>query len=136
MKGAERLLGDGDMLFLLPGTSQLVRGQGAFVSNREIDSVIEAISVDKPHYEIVIADRSSDGENMDDATDIEYDEFFVPAVDTVIEAGRASTSMLQRKFSIGYTRAARIIDTMTRDGLVSEYNPSKPSRPRDVLITM
>ncbi len=136
VKGAEQLLGNGDMLFLLPGTSQLVRGQGAFVSDREIDSVIEAISVDKPDYEIEIPDHSDDGKESDDVMDIGYDEFYIPAVDTVIEAGRASTSMLQRKFSIGYTRAARIIDMMTQEGIVSDFNPAKPSRPRDVLITM
>ncbi len=136
VKGAEQLLGNGDMLFLLPGTSQLVRGQGAFVSNREIDSVIDVISVDRPNFEIEIADRQDDEEESDSSLDVEYDEFYIPSVDLVIEAGRASTSMLQRKFSIGYTRAARIIDTMTKEGLISDFNPAKPSRPRDVLVTM
>lgn len=135
VKGAEQLLGNGDMLFLLPGTSQLVRGQGAFVSDREIDSVIEAISVDKPNYEIEIPDLPRD-EEEEDSSDVAYDEYYIPAVDSVIEEGRASASGLQRKFSIGYTRAARIIDTMTKEGIISPFNPAKPSRARDVLITM
>ena len=136
VKGAEQLLGNGDMLFLLPGTSQLVRGQGAFVSDREIDDVIDAISVDRPNYVIELADRDGDGEDGDKISELEYDEFYIPAVDFVIGEGRASTSVLQRKFSIGYTRAARIVDVMTQEGIVSPFNPAKPSRPRDVLITM
>lgn len=136
VKGAEQLLGNGDMLFLLPGTSQLVRGQGAFVSDHEIDAVIDAISVDHPDYVVELTDPKDNNEEDGDAADLEYDEFYIPAVDMVIEAGRASTSMLQRKFSIGYTRAARIIDVMTQEGIVSDFNPAKPSRPRDVLITL
>ncbi|MDO5308664.1 MAG: DNA translocase FtsK [Planctomycetia bacterium] len=138
VKGAEQLLGHGDMLFLLPGTSQLIRGQGAFVSDREIDAVIEAISIDEPNYEVVIDEPSFDPDDADAGDDAssDYDEYFAPAVEFVIGEGRASTSKLQRRFSIGYTRAARIIDMMTEAGLVSAFNPQKPSRPRDVLVTM
>ncbi len=135
--GAEQLLGNGDMLFLLPGTSQLVRGQGTYVSNQEIDRVIDAISVETPRYEIEIAEKEDEGgAGEGDARETEFDEYYVPAVDLVISEGRASTSMLQRKFSIGYSRAARIIDTMASEGLISPFNPAKPSRPRDVLISM
>ncbi len=133
-KGAEQLLGNGDMLFLLPGTSQLVRGQGAFVSDKEIDAVIESISVDEPEYEFVVPDQNAPED--EERGEIEYDSYYVAAVDAVIAEGSASTSFLQRKFSIGYGRAARLIDTMTAEGLISPKNPAKPSRPRDVLITM
>ncbi len=136
VKGAEQLLGNGDMLFLLPGTSQLVRGQGAFVSDREIDAVIDAVSVEKQDFVIELRDTNDDGDNGGKDSEIEYDEFYIPAVDFVIGEGRASTSVLQRKFSIGYTRAARIVDVMTQEGIVSPFNPAKPSKPRDVLITM
>lgn len=133
-KGAEQLLGNGDMLFLLPGTSQLVRGQGTFVSDKEIDSVIEAISVDEPEFEVVIEDEEAVAD--DETGDVEYDEYYVAAVDSCIAEGRASTSLLQRKFSIGYNRAARIIDVMTAEGIVTPRNPAKPSQPRNILITM
>jgi len=133
-KGAEQLLGNGDMLFLLPGTSQLVRGQGAFVSDKEIDAVIESISVDEPEYEFVVPDQNAPEEEERD--EIEYDPLYVKAVDWVLSEGSASTSFLQRKLGIGYGRAARLIDTMTAEGIISPKNPAKPSRPRDVLITM
>ncbi|MBR4833035.1 MAG: DNA translocase FtsK, partial [Thermoguttaceae bacterium] len=134
-KGAEQLLGNGDMLFLLPGTSQLVRGQGAFVSDKEIDAVIDTISVDEPEYEFVVPDPSAP-EDDGERDEVEYDPLYVKAVDWVLSEGSASTSFLQRKLGVGYGRAARLIDTMTDEGIVSPKNPAKPSRPRDVLITM
>ena len=133
-KGAEQLLGNGDMLFLSPGTSQLVRGQGAFVSDKEIDAVIDSISVDEPEYEFVVPDQNAPED--EEREEIEYDPLYVKAVDWVISEGSASTSFLQRKLGIGYGRAARLIDTMTAEGLISPKNPAKPSRPRDVLVTM
>lgn len=133
-KGAEQLLGNGDMLFLLPGTSQLVRGQGAFVSDKEIDAVIESISVDEPEYEFVVPDQNAPED--EEREEVEYDPLYVKAVDWVISEGSASTSFLQRKLGIGYGRAARLIDTMTAEGLISPKNPAKPSRPRDVLVTL
>ncbi|MGN0930943.1 MAG: DNA translocase FtsK [Thermoguttaceae bacterium] len=135
--GAEQLLGDGDMLFLLPGTSQLLRGQGAFVSGQEINDVVNSISVDTPTFEIEIpdvVDEEGDGANKKD--DFEYDPLYVQAVDIVIEAGRASTSMLQRRMKIGFGRAGRIIDVMASEGIISSFNPAKPSSAREVLITM
>ncbi len=134
--GAESLLGNGDMLFLLPGTSQTIRGQGAFVSNYEIDSVINEISVEEPHYDVVIETPSKTGSQSDDDQEDDFDEYYFEAVEFVIGEGRASTSLLQRKFSIGYGRASRIIDMMAEHGVVSPFNPAKPSRPRDILITL
>ena len=135
-KGAEQLLGNGDMLFLQPGTSQTIRGQGAYVSDHEIDAVIEAIQVDEPQYEIEI--KGSDETQTPNASENEpeIDPVYAQAVDVVIGEGRASTSLLQRKLGIGYSRASRIIDMMANDGLISPFNPAKPSRARDILITM
>ncbi|MBQ9812895.1 MAG: hypothetical protein IJM54_06235, partial [Thermoguttaceae bacterium] len=123
-------------LFLLPGTSQTIRGQGAFVSNYEIDSVINEISVEEPHYDVVIETPSKTGSQSDDDQEDDFDEYYFEAVEFVIGEGRASTSLLQRKFSIGYGRASRIIDMMAEHGIVSPFNPAKPSRPRDILITL
>lgn len=135
--GAEQLLGDGDMLFLLPGTSQLLRGQGAFVSGQEINDVVNSISVDMPAYEIEIPDViDEEGDDSTKEDDFEYDPLYVQAVDVVIEAGRASTSMLQRRMKIGFGRAGRIIDVMASEGIISQFNPAKPSSAREVLITM
>ncbi|MBP5621629.1 MAG: hypothetical protein J6X44_06405, partial [Thermoguttaceae bacterium] len=134
--GAESLLGNGDMLFLLPGTSQTIRGQGAFVSNYEIDSVIKEISVEEPNYKVVIETPSKTGSQSDDGQEDDFDEYYFEAVEFVIGEGRASTSLLQRKFSIGYGRASRIVDMMAEQGIVSPFNPAKPSRPRDILITL
>ncbi|MBQ9874808.1 MAG: DNA translocase FtsK [Thermoguttaceae bacterium] len=132
--GAEQLLGKGDMLFLLPGTSQTIRGQCAYVSDREIDSVIEYVGVEEPTYEIVIDPDPTPEEASFDKP--EFDEYYVDAVEFVIGEGRASTSLLQRKFSIGYGRASRIIDTMAADGIITPFNPAKPSLARQILITM
>lgn len=134
--GAEQLLGDGDMLFLLPGTSQLLRGQGTFVSGQEINDVVNMISVDAPTFEIEIPDVVDDeGADSSKEDDFEYDPLYVQAVDIVLEAGRASTSMLQRRMKIGFGRAGRIIDVMASEGIISPFNPAKPSSAREVLIT-
>ena len=135
--GAEQLLGDGDMLFLLPGTSQLLRGQGTFVSGQEINDVVNSISVDTPAFEIEIPDVvDEEGDNPNKEDDFEYDPLYVQAVDIAIEAGRASTSMLQRRMKIGFGRAGRIIDVMASEGIISPFNPAKPSSAREVLMTM
>jgi S-DNA-T family DNA segregation ATPase FtsK/SpoIIIE len=135
-KGAESLLGNGDMLFLQPGTSQTIRGQGAFVSDYEIDAVIDFIAVAEPKYDVVIETKTKGESKDDEFGETDMDEYYIPAVDFVIGEGRASTSLLQRKFSIGYGRASRIVDMMAENGIVSPFNPAKPSRPRDILITM
>lgn len=135
-KGAEQLLGNGDMLFLLPGTSTTLRGQGAFVSTQEIDSVVNVISVEEPSYDVVIENPKEQPQDSSGSSDDDLDEFYVPAVEFVIGEGRASTSLLQRKFRIGYGRAARIMDMMTEAGIISPPNPNKPSQPRSILMTM
>ncbi|MEH7513848.1 DNA translocase FtsK [Gottfriedia acidiceleris] len=126
--GAEKLLGRGDMLFLDNGKSQAIRLQGVYVSDDEIEHVVEIVKdQQKPNYlfnqEELVA--KADAQDVDD-------ELFEEAVEFVIDQKGASVSMLQRRFRIGYNRAARLIDLMFDHGIVSSQNGSKP---RDVLIT-
>jgi DNA segregation ATPase FtsK/SpoIIIE, S-DNA-T family len=128
ISGAEKLLGRGDMLFLENGSSKPVRLQGTFVSDMEIDAVVAHVrEQQKPQY------LFEQGELLKKAqVDEEEDELFYEACEFVIEQGTASTSSLQRRFKIGYNRAARLIDMMEQQGFISEARGSKP---RDVLIT-
>lgn len=125
--GAERLLGRGDMLFLENGSSKPVRLQGTFVSDEEIDAVVaHARKEQSPHY------LFEQEELLKKATAVEEDELYYEACEFIVEQGGASTSSLQRRFKIGYNRAARLIDLMEEQGFISEARGSKP---RDVLIT-
>lgn len=128
MGGAEKLLGRGDMLFLPMGASKPVRVQGAFVSDEEVEEVVDfVISQQKAQYyeEMMVNEENNDGEEFEDEL---YDE----AVRLVVEMQSASVSMLQRRFRIGYNRAARLIDAMEARGVVGPYEGSKP---RAVLIS-
>lgn len=129
--GAEALLGQGDMLFLPPGTSRLVRVHGAFVDEKEVKRIAEhAKSQGKPDYDekVQMSEKEAEGE---DFGDMKKDEKYEEALRIVIEMGRASTSVLQRRLRIGYGRAASIIDMMYRDGIVG---PEDGSKPRAVLV--
>ncbi|MFF5993375.1 DNA translocase FtsK [Lysinibacillus sp. KU-BSD001] len=129
MGGAERLLGRGDMLFLPAGASKPVRVQGAFLSDGEVRAVVDyVISQQKAQYEEAMIPTDEPVQEMADEKDALYDE----AVQLVIDMQSASVSMLQRKFRIGYARAARIMDQMEMRGVVS---PPDGSRPRQVLVT-
>lgn len=132
--GAEKLLGNGDMLFLRPGTSQVIRGQGTYVSDGEIESIVEAIATDEPEYaeELVALKTDEEDEEIEDASKGK-DDLYEEAVEFVIREGRGSLSLLQRRFSIGYSRAARMIDQMAEDGVVGPYNGSKS---RAVITTL
>ncbi len=141
-KGAEKLLGNGDMLFLPPTASTLVRGQCAYVSDDEIRAVLEKINVEAPEYDASLqsrtlrgADKNAEGDG-EPQEEVVYDPLYAQCVETFIELGKASASLLQRKYKIGYNRAARIVDVMTQEGLISPPNPSKPSAPREVYTTM
>lgn len=128
MSGAEKLLGKGDMLFLENGTSKPVRLQGTFVSDREIDDVVSSVrETAEPEYLFQPEELLRQTE-----TGEEEDELFPDACEFVIHQGGASTSLLQRNFRIGYNRAARLIDMMEQQGIISG---AKGSKPRDVLIT-
>ncbi|UGB29836.1 DNA translocase FtsK [Metabacillus sp. B2-18] len=128
VSGAEKLLGKGDMLFLENGSSKAVRLQGTFVSDEEIERVVKHVKLQsKPEY------LFHQEELVKKATiQSEEDELFVEACEFVVNQGGASTSSLQRRFRIGYNRAARLIDMMEDQGIISENRGSKP---RDVLIS-
>jgi len=132
--GAEHLLGKGDMLFLPPGSSRLVRVHGAFVSEAEINRVVECWKAQaEPDYDstFLLTPPSPDGQD-EDGEDLSgpEDPMYQDAVRVVVEMGKASTSILQRRLRLGYGRAARILDVMQRDGIIG---PPDGSRPREVL---
>ncbi|WP_242161522.1 DNA translocase FtsK [Bacillus cereus group sp. BfR-BA-01522] len=126
--GAEKLLGRGDMLFLGNGTSKPVRVQGVYVSDDEIEKTVEHVKKQmKPNYLFKQEDLLAKTEQHE----VE-DELFFDACQFVVEQGGASTSSVQRKFRIGYNRAARLIEEMEAQGIISE---AKGTKPRDVLIS-
>ncbi len=128
--GAETLLGMGDMLYLPAGVSALQRVHGAFVSDDEVRRISDHLRCQGvPRYDakIRVEDEDQDGFIGED----EYDEYYDIALKIVTEAGKASTSMIQRHLKIGYNRAARIIEIMEREGVVG---PADGARPRDVLV--
>ncbi len=131
--GADKLLGDGDMLFLWPGTSTLIRGQGTYVCDDEISKVIDSVATSEPQFvkelvQLKAAEPGKDGPQLSNR-----DDLYEGAVDVVVREGRGSVSLLQRTLGIGYGRAARLIDYMAEDGIVGPYNGSQA---RDVLITV
>jgi S-DNA-T family DNA segregation ATPase FtsK/SpoIIIE len=126
--GAETLLGRGDQLYLPPGVSTLLRLHGPFVSDAEVHRVTDFLRAQgEPVYEAEIPIDPS-GVSIDPA---EYDPFYDEAVAYVIEQGKASTSMVQRQFKIGYNRAARIVEIMEQEGVVG---PADGAKPREVLV--
>lgn len=126
--GAEKLLGRGDMLFLPSGASKPTRVQGAFVSDQEVERIVDhCIEQQKAQYEESMIPTEVDEIDYDAEVDEKFDE----AVDIVLEQGQASISMLQRRLRIGYSRAARIVDQMEERGIVG---PSEGSKPRKLLI--
>jgi DNA segregation ATPase FtsK/SpoIIIE, S-DNA-T family len=132
--GSEHLLGKGDMLFLPPGTSRLVRVHGAFVTETEINRVVEFWKEQaRPDYDqsfLTAPPIDQDEEQPDEEFNGSEDPMYQEAVRIVVEMGKASTSTLQRRLRLGYGRAARILDVMQRDGIIG---PPDGSRPREVL---
>ena len=137
-QGAEKLLGMGDMLFLWPGTSTLLRGQGTYLSDPEIHSITDVCSTGEQNFvnELVnIKVKESEEEDGDDATPKKLenrDPLYKQAISIVVQEQRGSCSLLQRAMGIGYGRAARLIDFMAEDGYVGDYNGSKA---REVMLT-
>ena len=128
--GAENLLGDGDMLFLPPGTAKLQRIHGAFISEEELIRIIGFLKNQKtPEYDQTILKAPPKEEEESDTT--EYDERYDDAVALITKTGQASISMIQRHLRIGYNRAARIIEVMEKEGIVG---PSDGAKPREVLV--
>lgn len=126
--GGDKLLGKGDLLFLQPGSEKPMRGQAPFVTDEEINAVVEFVSKQgKPEYHPEIQ-AAQEGKKTDGGTE-ERDELFEEAVQIIIQTGQASTSNLQRRLKLGYTRAARIIDQMEAAGIVG---PAQGAKPREI----
>ena len=128
--GAEQLLGRGDMLFLPPGTSRLIRVHGAYIDEAEIGRIVSHINAQgAPAYDETITQSEEEALGLEN-TDGDHDELFEEALRICVEMKRASTSVLQRRLRIGYGRAAAILDIMEREGLIGQADGS---RPRPVL---
>ncbi|MCA9208296.1 MAG: DNA translocase FtsK 4TM domain-containing protein [Pirellulaceae bacterium] len=134
--GADKLLGNGDMLFLWPGTSTLLRGQGTYLSDDEINSIVGSVSQHGQNFvnELVnMKVEDANGEKAGPADFKKRDELYESAIDIVVREGRGSVSLLQRSLGIGYGRAARLIDFMAEDGIVGPYAGSQA---REILISV
>ncbi|MDL2248677.1 DNA translocase FtsK [Tyzzerella sp. OttesenSCG-928-J15] len=132
MVGAEKLLGRGDMLFSPIGTSKPIRIQGAFISDKEVEAIVDFLKVDneQEYSQEMIDSITSTGKEIE--VDEDTDEYFEQAVEFVIAKEKASASMLQRQFRIGYNRAARLVEDLEAKGIIG---PEDGSKPRKVLIT-
>jgi len=140
-QNADKLVGNGDMLYAPTGTAKPMRLQGTWVSDKEREKVIEYIekSGEVQYSEEVMGEiekaaveKSSGAQSSGDPDSSDYDELLPQAVDVILETGQASVSMLQRRLKLGYSRAARIVDQMEEMGVVGPFEGSKP---RNLLIT-
>jgi len=137
--GAEKLLGKGDMLFFPAGAPKPVRVQGAFVSDEEVEKIVDFVKQNgTANYSEDILETIENGNKTEKEIaqtdeDDETDPFLMDAIQTVVETGQASTSFIQRRFKVGYARAGRIIDQMEERGVISGYQGSKP---REVLMSL
>jgi len=131
-KGAELLLGQGDMLFLSPRTSKLMRAQGSLVDDAEVRAVVKFLKeVATQHFEQELVQIKSPGADGDD--EAERDPLFEEAVRIVLQSQRGSVSLLQRRLTVGYSRASRLIEQMADAGFLGEH---KGSQARAVLMTL
>ncbi|HLN27097.1 MAG TPA: DNA translocase FtsK 4TM domain-containing protein [Gemmataceae bacterium] len=132
--GADKLLGKGDMLFLQPGTSTLIRSQGTYASDEEITRVVQCLECDPCYAQELIqlsaGGKDGDGNFVDNLKS--RDDLYEQAIEVIVREGRGSVSLLQRALGIGYGRGARLIDYMAEDGIVGDYNGSQA---REVLYT-
>jgi len=127
--GAETLLGEGDMLFLKPGTSDLIRAQGTFVDEAEVKRIVRYLKdIAEPQFHPELTQLKKI-----DTSDMRNDELFDDAVRVVLETQRGSVSLLQRRLNVGYARASRMIEMMAAAGILGEY---KGSQAREVMMTM
>ncbi|WP_106766009.1 FtsK/SpoIIIE family DNA translocase [Paenibacillus faecalis] len=131
MAGAEKLLGRGDMLFMPMGSSKPIRVQGAFMSDQEVENIVDFVrGQGQAEYDESLVPEIDESATSNDE---ELDELYDQAVNVILEAKQASVSLLQRRMRIGYTRAARLIDSMEARGVIGPYEGSKP---REVLMSM
>ncbi|MGB2631188.1 MAG: DNA translocase FtsK, partial [Candidatus Omnitrophota bacterium] len=128
--GAEKLLGRGDMLFMEPGETDIIRGQCSLVEDSEIKNMVKTIKAQTgPQYVKEVLETQE--KRISGGVEQEKDELYRQAVELVIQTRQASVSMIQRRLRVGYTRAARMIDIMEEEGIVGPYNGAKP---REILI--
>ncbi len=133
--GADRLLGQGDMLYLPPSASRLIRAQGVLVTDHEIQRVVEFVTAQSPpafdaamHEKLQAASTSME-ENVTD----EDEELVEKCIEIIRQEKRASTSLLQRRLRLGYTRAARIVDILEQRGILG---PGEGAKPREILVDL
>ena len=137
--GAEKLLGKGDMLFFPSGVPKPTRAQGAFVSDEEVEKIVDFVksngtaTYSEDIIESIENNNKTDKELQEASEDDDTDPLLMEAIDVVVETGQASTSFIQRRFKVGYARAGRIIDQMEERGVISGYQGSKP---RQVLMSL
>ncbi len=134
MTGAERLIGRGDMLFMPIDAAKPLRIQGSYLSEQETNTLVDYLKAQEtPHYTLAVVETGGGEQGGAFGGDDEVDDaFFEQAVRLVVNNGQASTSMLQRRFRIGYTRAARIVEMMEERGIVGPLNGAKP---REILVS-
>ncbi len=133
MMGAEKLLGKGDMLYLPYGASKPIRLQGAFISDKEVEDLVNFVKGDEEaEYDEEILEKLEHGEDGNDDDPGDSDDLLSQAIEIVVESGQASVSMIQRRLKVGYSRAGRIVDQMEARGIIG---PHEGSKPRQVLIT-
>ena len=133
--GADRLLGQGDMLYLPPSTSRLIRAQGVLVTDEEIHRLIEFVSAQSPpSFDLAMRDKLqlSSGAGDEDVTD-EDEELVEKCLEIIRQEKRASTSLLQRRLRLGYTRAARVVDILEQRGILG---PGEGAKPREILVDL
>jgi S-DNA-T family DNA segregation ATPase FtsK/SpoIIIE len=133
--GADRLLGQGDMLYLPPSTSRLIRAQGVLVTDEEIHRLVEFVSAQSPPtFDVSMQDKLESTSTMeeDDVTD-EDEELVEKCLEIIRQEKRASTSLLQRRLRLGYTRAARIVDILEQRGILG---PGEGAKPREILVDL
>ncbi|MDQ6655949.1 MAG: DNA translocase FtsK [Verrucomicrobiota bacterium] len=134
--GADRLLGQGDMLYLPPSTSRLVRAQGVLVTDDEIRRLVEFVSAQAPaSYDLAIAEKIAGNSSSGDEEDVtdEDEELVDKCLEIIRQEKRASTSLLQRRLRLGYTRAARIVDILEQRGILG---PGEGAKPREILVDL
>jgi len=129
-QGAEHLLGRGDMLFLPPGSARLIRLHGGYITESELNRITTFLKkTAKPEYNDAVL--KEEVEQRGGTVSDERDEFFVRAVEVVLQEGQCSITMIQRRLRLGYARAARIVDAMEQAGIVG---PPDGARPREILV--
>ncbi len=133
MMGAEKLLGKGDMLYLPYGAAKPIRLQGAFISDKEVEDLVNFVKGDEEaEYDEEILEKLERGEENNEDDPGDSDELLSQAIEIVVDTGQASVSMIQRRLKVGYSRAGRIVDQMEARGIIG---PHEGSKPRQVLIT-